>query len=41
MVLAIIGAVFVFAFVGVTALAVAIDGADHTINNGNDKDQVT
>ena len=39
--LAIIGAVFVFAFVGVTAFVVALDGADHTIKNGNNKDQVT
>ena len=41
MVLAIIGAVFVFAFVGVTAFVVALDGADHTIKNGNNKGQVT
>ena len=41
MVLAIIGAVFVFAFVGVAAGAVAYDGADHNIKNGNNKDQVT
>ena len=41
MVLAIIGAVFVFAFVGVAAGAVAYDGAGHTLRNGSNKDKVT